>query len=708
VGPGGQFIPYTRADAYNFAPTNYFQRPDERWTAGEFMHLNITDSSQVYSEFMFMHDTSIAQIAPGGAFYGTGTAVDPASGLPNGASQVNCNNPFLTPSELTALCHGSTSGVSQFLFGRRDVEGGTRDNDLEHTSFRLVVGVKGKLADGVSYDTYFQEGRTEYSNSGSGNFSKQALQNALNVVTGPSGTPVCQSAAVGCVPYNPWVPGGVTQAALAYVDIPTILTGNTEERIWDGNITVDLGARGFKLPGSESGLIVNLGSQWRSEAATLHPDAPDVNFDVSGNGSPILPLNAGMHVWEGYLEAGMPLLTDRPGAKELSVETGYRYSAYDVGFDTNTYKFGINWAPTSDVRLRASYQRAVRAPNLQELFTQKVVALEGSSDPCASTTGGAPLASLQQCLRTGVNAPGTNTPLLTQYGHLIPNSAGQYNGATGGNPHLQPEKSDTTSLGIVFTPSAIPGLALEADYFDIKIKDVINSYGFGLIMNACLHNGPQYFCDVIHRDSNGTLWASTQGYINDPILNLGSLENKGLDVSGRYNLDVGGLGKLGFSLYGTYTADLIVEPGGLLGTASYDCAGYFGNTCNGTFNVPSPKWKHKLRMTYDTPVLPGAELGLQWRYLGSVVQDTNSPNPLLHGSGKPPAEIPSFSYFDVTVSYRVDKNVNVLLGCNNLFDKDPPFLSGTYFSGFSINANTYPQVYDYLGRYLFANVTLQF
>ena len=698
IGPGGTFIPYSGSkNAYNFSPANYFQRPDERWTAGEFLHLDLTEHLQIYNEFMFMHDTSIAQIAPGGAFIGQGTAVDPATGIGNGAVQIHCNNPFLSANELAALCNGSTAGISQFLLGRRDVEGGDRFNDLEHTAFRMVVGIKGQLMEGWNYDTYIQEGRTEYSNFGGGNFSKSNFANALDAVPGPNGTPVCFNAlAIGCTPYNPFSLGGVTPAALKYVNIPTILTGNTEERIWDGNVTGDLGKFGFQVPGNDSGLILNVGAQYRSEAAVLHSDAPDVNFDVGGNGSPVEPLDAQFHVWEGYLEGGLPIMTDQAFAKELSVEAGYRYSSYNIGFNTNTYKFGINWAPTADVRFRGSYQRAVRAPNLQELFTQKVIALEGSFDPCTGSTTGFPTASLAQCMRTGVTA--------AQYGKLIPNSAGQYQGLVGGNPTLKPETADTVSFGFVLTPSFVPNLSMELDYYNIRVKDVITSFGFPLQLTECLNANIQYFCSHVHRDSIGTLWVSPAGYIDDPTLNLGALQNKGVDVTANYKLDMDQLGKLTFSLYGTYTLMLLTQPGGPLGVQGYNCAGYFGNTCG----VPTPKWKQKLRVTYDTP-LPGLGVGAQWRYFSSVSQDVNSPNALLYTPGAPPPNrIANYSYIDLTASYQVNKTVSFRVGVNNVLDKDPPLTSVAYFSSAFVNGNTYPQVYDALGRFIFGNITLQF
>jgi iron complex outermembrane recepter protein len=176
-----------------------------------------------------------------------------------------------------------------------------------------------------------------------------------------------------------------------------------------------------------------------------------------------------------------------------------------------------------------------------------------------------------------------------------------------------------------------------------------------------------------------------------------------VDIQANYKIDLNQWGKLSFGLYGTYTAQLITQPGGQLGVLAYDCAGYFGATCG----VPTPKWKHKVRVTYDTPIA-GLGVGAQWRFLGSVTQDVNSPNELLQGTNGPPAQIPTFSYIDLTASYTFTKNVTVRVGVNNVLDKDPPLVSVNYFSSAFVNGNTYPGVYDSLGRYLFANLTMQF
>jgi iron complex outermembrane recepter protein len=694
IGPNGSVVPFSQGPGeYNYAPTNYYQRADERWTGGVFGHYDFNDHNQAYMELMFMNDRTLAQVAASGAFLGSGTAISPVTGLPDGAWQTNCDNPLLSASEVTAFCGGSKTGITQITFGRRNIEGGPRVDDLTHTSFRIVIGARGDFADDVwKYDVYGMEGRTEYSDIHTNDFSKSRLTDAFLVDPATGGC--MNAAAAGCVPYNIWTNGAVTPAQLAYISVPSIITGDTEERVVSGSITGDLGKYGVKLPTAKSGLDLVLGAEYRSESGELKPDAENISNDITGNGNPILPLSASFHVNELFTEARLPLMQDMPFAHELSFETGYRYSDYTVGFKTNTYKFGLDWAPVSDVRVRGSFQHAVRAPNLRELFTQRYIANDLGADPCATSSGSPPTASPAACAHTGVTA--------AQYGKIVGNSAGQYNGFIGGNPTLKPEESDTYSFGLVFTPTFLPSFSFTIDYFDIKVKNVINSYGASFTLNNCLTTGNPQFCDLVHRDATGSLWLSTSGYVDDPTLNLGSLQTRGVDFAAAYHLDAGSVGKFAFDFNGTYTASLITQP--LPGGGSYDCAGYYGNTCG----TPAPKWRHRLRTTWMTP-WAGLDFSMQWRHINEVIADTESPNPLLAGPTRyEDTKLGSRDYLDLTAAWQFAKGMTLRLGVNNVLDKDPPILAGGDFSSAFVNGNTYPQVYDTLGRYLFLNITADF
>ncbi len=716
-------------DSFNFGALNYYQRPDERWTGGAFAHYNWDEHHEMYSEFMFMSDHTVAQIAPSGMFLGSGTAAIPAgfpnAGAPNGLWQTNCSNPFLSAQEVSLLCPagtgpgGSTLPNAQLLMGRRNVEGGNRQDDLTHTSFRLVIGSKGDLVpDLLTYDIYAQEGVTllseEYLNEVSGTKVTQAL-----LVGGTLAHPVClanvggANGAPGCVPYNIWGTGPVNPAAVQYITANGFIEGENEERVASGNMTFDFTKVGFKLPSANTGLIVNVGAEYREEFTNLRPDTEFIGdgtrSDLLGQGSATLPLNAGMHVSEGFMEARLPVLQDQPFAKELSFEAGYRYSSYTLGFNTNTYKFGVDFAPVSDIRLRASYNRAVRVPNLQELYAQKFVALDGSGDPCATTGFGSPAAGSQaQCTS---KAPPVGLT-AQQYGaHGTPgNPASQYNGQIGGNPTLQPEIADTYTFGLVITPTVLPTFNMTLDYFNIKIKNVITSYGANFIVNQCILQNNPLFCSStqqgeqvgVHRDNLGSLWFSTNGYVEDPLLNLGYLLSRGVDVGAHYRQDMGGLGHMDFAFAGTYTGSFLTEP--YTGSGTYDCAGYYGGTCGN----PLPKWRHLFSDTWATP-LPGFDVMARWRHINSTVVDTSNSSPLLMAATPPQtAMLGSRDYLDLMLMYQWSHGITTRLGVNNVLDKDPPILPTELLPAPFFNGNTYPQVYDTLGRYVFLNVQIDF
>jgi outer membrane receptor protein involved in Fe transport len=453
------------------------------------------------------------------------------------------------------------------------------------------------------------------------------------------------------------------------------------------------------MPTASDGLGVAFGAEYRSEDQELKTDQLYQANDLLGQGAPELNTIGSFDVKEVFTEVRLPLVQDKTGAQDLNVEAGYRYSDYSLGFDTDTYKFGLNYAPVQSIRFRGSYQRAVRAPNAQELFLQPRVQLDGNSDPCAGTVGAGGVvaggATLAQCALTGVTAG--------QYGSILENPAAQYNGLVGGNRDLDPEESDTYSYGFVFTPSFLPNFSWSADYYDIKVDALINSIGADVIINNCLNTGDSAFCGLVHRSpGTGSLWVGTQGYVDDPIVNTGSLQTKGIDTELNYALDMGGsAGRLAFQLIGTYVDELVTQP--LTGGAKFDCQGLYGLSCG----VPTPDWRHKLRATWSTPW--NLDVSLSWRYIDAVKLDTTSSNPQLTGDvPATDAKIDSMNYFDLAAAYTFNKSITFRIGINNLTDKDPPSIGQDSCLDVFCNGNTFPQLYDTLGRYGFISVTADF
>ena len=727
------FVHFTNANRYNYGALSYFSRPAERWTAGGFLHYDVSEHAQVYSETMYARNTSQAQFGPDAMF----AYQDIVTG---------CNNPLLSSgpfgqgpgSPYAAICTPANLTSNQALYGlpidpnpatatfdvsaaRRSVESGGRQNNFTSNAIRQVLGVKGRINDVWNYDAYAQYGTSELGLYETDFIGTLQLERALDVIPNPAsggvkgvaaGAPVCRAAVNGtdraCVPWDIWNAGGVTPAQIAYLSIPASYDGRATEYVSDGSVTGDLGKYGVKLPTANSGLNVNIGAEYRQEAFVFNPDYIYLNGLTSGTAggtaAKAIP-GSGFRLWEGFTELRLPLIEEKPGAYNLSFEAGYRYSSYTLGFNTNTYKMGLEWAPIQDVRLRSGYNRAVRVPNLDELYLPATVGAGGTADPCWGPT---PTFSLAACERTGV------TP--AEYGKIATNPAAQINTQVGGSSTLTPEIADTYTLGLVFQPQALPGFVATIDAFSIKIKNTITSLTSNTIINNCALNGTASLCALIHRGNTagqqGSLWEGQTDFVTATTQNIGINSTKGADLTGRYRLNMAGMGTLSFGLVGTYVRDFLIAPVAAL--PAFDCVGYWGATCG----APLPKWRHVLNTTWAAP-WAGLNATLRWRYLGSSAVDRSSPDPQLNlvKPGAPlqfypqTAHIPAYNYLDLAFAIPIGRVVDFRLGVNNIADKNPPLiLNGTFSDcpNSSCNDNTWVGTYDTLGRYLYAHLTAKF
>jgi outer membrane receptor protein involved in Fe transport len=246
-----------------------------------------------------------------------------------------------------------------------------------------------------------------------------------------------------------------------------VIQGRTSEQIAHADFTGTLGEYGIQFPWAEDGVGVNLGAEYRKEKLVLNPDQSFQTGDLAGQGAPTLPVNGDFRVIEFFGEAQLPVVQNN-FIQDLTLGMGYRKSYYKLSngrtYDTNTYKLSAELAPIRDVRFRGSYNRAARAPNIQELFAPQFVGLDGSNDACSGHTI---LPTEFGCIAQGVPA-GTSTPS---------NPAGQYNGLLGGNPDLTPEKATTKTVGVVLQPGFLPRFALTVDWFSIEVKNAIQGFG---------------------------------------------------------------------------------------------------------------------------------------------------------------------------------------------------------------------------------------
>jgi len=500
---GNRFVPWPAAGSvpppyFNYASYEYAQRGDTRQQAGLLGHFEFNEGARPYLELTYMKDQTQTGVAPTGLYAGENRQTA------DGGYLVNCSNPLLSPQEAGILCTPAQIAADRarpgtvsadVLIGRRNVEGAGRQFGYEHRSYRVVSGVEGKLGDEWSYNTYALYYYTALSQVYNNYLSTAAINNALQVTTDQSGRPVCISGG-SCVPYNIFSSGAVSAQQLAYLYTVGTDSGANSQGIVEADVTGQLARYGLVSPWAHEGAAINLGAERRTDGLRFNPDAVERSGDMSGFDSAAVALDERVSVNEGVLEIRAPIIQDRFLAKDLTLDAGYRYSAYSIAKSTNTYKLELQFAPVSDVRLHASYDRVIRAPNLIELYTplSYVPASAISFDPCAPTDGGAThaAASLAQCLHTGLSA--------TQYGNgLGPAFGGTSSVAqcstlgcgtlTGGNPTLAPETADTWSLGLTLTPTAIPSLSGSLDYFHISLAGEIGTVPASVTLQQCLTTG---------------------------------------------------------------------------------------------------------------------------------------------------------------------------------------------------------------------------
>ena len=672
---GNEFVA-RNGETFNYGPLNYYQRPDEQYTFGGFAHYNVTDYAEVYTELMFMDDRSVSQIAPSGNFFVTDT--------------LNCGNPLLSEQQFQTVC-GSVGLTREdvresFWIGRRNVEGGNRQQDLRHTSFRGVFGVRGEMNSNWTYDASLLYAEVSMENTYLNDIGTSKMRRSLDAVRHPeTGEIVCRSVVddsdPSCVPWNIFQEGGVTQEALDYIVLPLFARGTTDQLIASGYVSGDLGEYGIRSPAADTGVALVVGAEYRDENLDFNPDAGFRNGEGAGQGGATPPVSGGYSIFELFMEASIPLIEGREFAEELTLDLGFRYSDYDYGVSTETFGIRTGWAINHDVKLRGSFQRAIRGANVRELFRPQGFNLfDMTGDPCGGpVTGGVTAAgrSFEECARSGLTE--------AQWGNVPNSPAGQYNFLQGGNTELEPEVADTWTAGAVLTPAIIDGLTLSIDYYSIRIKKGIGSLSPEFILTQCL-DGNLEQCQKVQRGRPGDLWigsdVGSSGHIVALNDNLAIEKVEGFDVIADYSFDVGDLGSV--NVANVLTLIETWDQQELAGAPKEACEGRWGFVCG----FPTPDVRNKLRVIWTTPWSVAATV--MWRYIGKV-DDLNASD----------IDLKATSYIDLSAIWDVTERVQVRAGINNLFDVAPPIAGNGAGPSIGGNGNTFPGMYDALGRYWF-------
>lgn len=675
----GQGIPWDNvASRFNYAPDNFLQLPQERFMLQAFAHYDMTDNVTAYTEIAAVSNKVPQELAPTPAFLYT--------------VEVNPDSPFFSPTVQAALdaARSDTNGDgvvdgddNTFLgtIGRRMRENGSRQAIDTRDALRILAGAEGDFNDNWGFDVYGMFARLENNQLLNNDVSDTRFRQA--VLTDDTGT-ACQDPSGGCAPMNIFGPGNISDAAVAFVNIGAANITSLDQYTFNGAVTGELFSIGDAAP-----VAIAFGLEYRDDQSSFRPDAFLSAGDVLGFNAG-LPTVGSYNVTEFFAEIAIPLLEDAPFAQNLDLWLAGRASDYSNIGNVSTYAGAINWAPIDQLKFRAGIQRAVRAPNVNELFQGEANGFPGAVDPCSAggTAGTNPTPGLiALCEATGVP--------VGQAGIIVQSNT-QIEGTFGGNPNLSEETGDTITLGVIIQP--LDNLDITIDYFDIEIEDAISVLGGSLdgTLDICYNvkqdiNSPE--CQAVTRTGGGGVFI-----VELLNANIGGLETSGIDVGINYaqdfNFGIGGNGSdLSVSLRSTFLDDFTIIPVSAL-PREIKCAGNFDGS--GQCATPRNDVQVNTRATWNSGPLG---LSVLWRYL-SAVDDESIENSGVDPTTLSVPEIDSINYVDLTATYYVSDLFSINLGVKNVFDELPTFVGDTQGQ-----ANTFPEVYEIIGTRWFVSAS---
>ncbi|MGZ8333035.1 MAG: TonB-dependent receptor domain-containing protein [Allosphingosinicella sp.] len=767
-------------DAFNFNPFNIFQTPFERYNIFGSGHYELADGIEFYTRGMFSKQTVETIIAPSGIF--GQLALIPVSNpfLPAGARAQFCaSNDFdfttpgvqtLTPDQCAAAALATSPTDPNFRafqtnIGRRLVEAGPRISEFTTTMFDYRAGLRIGITDTIGLDIAGAYGESENRQEQQGYTSISRLRTSLYTTSpttcnlGPSPTvpnptnpnlpPLAGSGSgtTGCVPTN--IFGSSGSISPGAVDFFTTLAGTAQKASLAQARALLSGDFGASAPWAEDPIGFAVGAEYRKYTAEQEADTlSQTAGELGGAGGAVLPFEGAYDVKEVYAEVIAPIVQNRPFFQALTLEAGIRYSDYSIdapgspGYSTTTWKGAATWEPFDGLKFRGNYQRAVRAPNIGELFAPVNTGLTTiTTDPCRTTGGANPYPGpvTNAALRALCLAQGA--PLST-IGNIINPTAAQANDTFSGSLALRPESANSFTIGVVFQPNFIPGLSLTVDYYKIHIKDAITQPSSGDLIRGCYGNATANgnnaegvtadsvnnpICGLFRRNPvTGGLdgdAATTQGPFF-PVSNSGRILTDGIDFGANYRRDLG-FARLNLSFQGNWTNRSEFEPivagsvlpagtpgagGALPPSGTRECVGLYGPNCGspgsaGPSSAPGsiqPEWSWNARSTLS---FGDIDVSLLWRHISGVEAEPGIVafagtigSGVLAGDEVNFGKIGAYDWFDLALRFGVSENFDLTMTVMNLFDKTPPVVGSTIGTTSFNSGNTYPSTYDALGR----------
>jgi iron complex outermembrane receptor protein len=648
---------------HSFNQDFFVQVPSNRYYLGLLGDYEFSSAAQIYARFYYVHSDVTRQIAP---FELT--------------TQVPLTNPFV-PTALRSILATRPNPNAPVTISRSLGEIGPRTLRYDSDLYQGVIGLKGEIGGGWRYDAFVSHGRLDRTETGGGAFRVAQLTQLVTAADG--GASLCAGG------FNPFGLGKISQQCVDFISYNPLASTSARQTVLEGTATGPL----FTLPAGQ--VMLAVGANYREEKYQTTADALFAAGGAVGGLRPAGGIIGRYDVKEAFGEVSIPLLADTPLAHKLEASLGYRISDYSQSGSNSTYKAELVYAPIEALRFRGSYQRAVRAPNMNEFAAPGLlVNLSVTQDPCSANstfrTGGVPGVDAARvrtlCLAQGVPAASIDSFIGT---NTAANTA-----TSRGNPNLAPETADTFTVGTVLRTrlGGLGDLSASLDYYQIDLSNTIAQVGFNDNIVRCYNQfglNPNYeatssFCDGFARTAAGNL---TGGLLT--FSNIGQTKLAGIDgqINWRTELDKSGKTVFNLNFIGSYLARAKIQA--LAGAPFSNVRGTIGS-----IGQAYPEWRHSLwaQLTHGD-----FDVGLRWRYTSPMASSNIILAPTLPALGSP-----SISYFDLDAGVRFFERYSLRIGVENLGDRQPPVLSR------GSGANTEGGTFDLIGRRYFVRLGARF
>ena len=697
---------------YNTGALNYIQLPITRYNAFAHAEYAITPHIKAYGQFMFTDYTTNTLLAP-----------SPGSGNPSVGGTgflVGANNPFIS-NDFRTILNSRSDPNAPFVLNKRFSAAGCRNSSDEFTNYQSLIGIKGDVPGyDLTYDIFASYGHFNDSNTETGNISHTNLAAVLvNPTTAGGGA---------CTTFNPFGISTLSGSCSAFVSPVTKNQTTYTQKIVEG----DFQGKAFDIPtfdvlgGSLGGQVrFAFGLDYRSDQANFSPDAllssqdqstnsytlGGTTYDLTNNTVGVVgfngaqPVSGRIDVYETYGELLIPIVKDLPGFKALNLDVGGRYSDYSTVGSLYTYKADLEWKVTDWFLLRGGYSRAVRAPNVSELFSPPTNGFFNIGAPSATALNTGDPCDVQGAARLGKGVDaGKVTALCLAQG--VPASVintfqadnTQVQALSGGNPNLQAERTNTYTGGFVISPKfnypLFRHISASVDYYNIEINGYVTSVGPAADLEKCFNedgSNPTYsnafsLCRNVTRDpSSGQIVTGSA-----QLQNIGAVRTSGVDFQIDWNFALSTIpyanlgdrfGSLAFNLTANWLNDYDQQL--LPGDPFLNFRDSIGPGPDNSF----PVWKAFLNADYT---LGPVEVGVQEQYIGSA-RDQSCVGITTQCTAR--GVDPEF-YTNFNARWKINDTLELRGTLSNAFNQDPRFFTSASASEGQSNAATY----DFIGR----------